>query len=292
MASRPMPTVPGVRHRDVEANGVRLHVAEAGEGDPLVLIHGWPQHWYEWRDLIPPLAEGHRVICPDLRGFGWSEAPAGGYDRETLARDVLALLDELGADRVSVVGHDWGGWIGFLMAIFEPDRVERLIVLNVAHPFGRMGATGPLNLWRLWYQVPIAAPLVGPHTVRLVAELQSHPVASWIGAGPGAWTDEERRIFLDQLREPERARASTSLYRSFLTQDGPRMASGRYRRMGLTVPTLLVRSTGDRVVADAFVTGFEPYADDMRLERVPEVGHFIVDEAPGLVLDLMRSFGL
>jgi pimeloyl-ACP methyl ester carboxylesterase len=288
--SRPLPEVPGVRHADVHANGVRLHVAEAGEGDPLVLLHGWPQHWWMWREVIGPLAESHRVICPDLRGFGWSDAPPGDYDKETLARDMLALLDELGVERAGVMGHDWGGWTGFLMALFAPERVERLLAINIAHPFPSRSPSVPLAFWRLWYQVPIAAPVAGPHVVRLLASLQRHPVAAWIGIGPDAWSDEERRVFLDQLEEPARARASAALYRTFMVREVPRVLSGRYGRMRLTVPTLLVRSTGDQVVADAFVRGFEPYAADMRLERVPGYGHFVVDEAPELVVERARSF--
>lgn len=288
---RPMPDVPGVRHSDVSANGVRLHVAEAGEGAPLLLIHGWPQHWYEWRELIPPLAERHRVICPDLRGFGWSEAPRGPYDKETLARDMLALLDELGLDRVRVVGHDWGGWAGFLMALFAPERVERLIALNIAHPFGPSDTLrAAASMWRFWYQGAVSLPVVGPRFVRLLGTLPRHPVTRFVGGSPGPWNNEETRIFLDQFLEPDRAAATTALYRTFVLRELAWQVSGRYRRLRLTVPTRLIWSTGDQVIREPIVTGFEPYADDMTLERVPDGGHFIVDEVPELVLARVRAF--
>src|ERR1700710_1360374 len=104
--------VAGVTHRDVVVDGVRLHVAEAGDGDgpPLLLLHGWPQHWWSWRHLIPQLAQTHRVIACDLRGWGWSSAPPGDYAKATFARDVLALLDAEGLERVTLMGHDWGGY--------------------------------------------------------------------------------------------------------------------------------------------------------------------------------------
>src|SRR5438034_483714 len=105
--ARPMPEVKGVRHRMLKVGDVDLHLAEAGEGSPLLLLHGYPQHWYVWRELIPDLARHNHVLVPDLRGFGWSEAPREGYDKETLMRDVLALLDQLGIERVPVAGHDW-----------------------------------------------------------------------------------------------------------------------------------------------------------------------------------------
>ena len=87
-----MPPVPGVEHRDVAVNGVRLHVAEAGVGPPLILLHGWPQHWWCWRRLMLRLAEDYRVLAPDLRGWGWSEAPRDNYAKDTFAADILTLM--------------------------------------------------------------------------------------------------------------------------------------------------------------------------------------------------------
>src|SRR5215212_4961379 len=114
--SRPLPLVEGVTHRDVDTPRLRFHVAEAGpaDGDPVLMLHGWPQHWYMWRHQIPVLSERFRVIVPDMRGFGWSEAPPRGYDKRELAEDFISLMDELDLDRVCVMGHDWGGWCGFL----------------------------------------------------------------------------------------------------------------------------------------------------------------------------------
>src|SRR5437762_1306670 len=110
---QPMPELPGVEHRFVDLDGLRIHIADAGEGDPLVLLHGWPQNWWSWHRLIPPLAERYRVIALDTRGSGWSDAPNGGYDKETMAADVVGVLDQLGLDRVRMIGHDVGGYLGF-----------------------------------------------------------------------------------------------------------------------------------------------------------------------------------
>src|SRR5689334_10886927 len=115
------PALAGVTHRWVEANGVKLHVAESGQGEPLLLLHGWPQHWYMWRKQIPELAKRYRVIAPDLRGFGWSDAPEASYEKERLADDILALLDVMQLPRVRLMAHDWGGWVGFLMCIRAPE---------------------------------------------------------------------------------------------------------------------------------------------------------------------------
>ena len=93
-----LPALAGVTHRTVDVDGLAVHVAEAGDGPPLVLLHGWPQHWWCWRHVVPLLAPSYRLVMPDLRGHGWTAAPAGGYDKEQLATDLLALLDQLGIE--------------------------------------------------------------------------------------------------------------------------------------------------------------------------------------------------
>src|SRR5271157_6121253 len=107
-AQIPIPSVAGMSHRTVDIGGLGLHVAEGGEGPPVLLLHGWPQHWYVWRGVAPGLAADHRVICPDLRGFGWSDAPPGDYAKATLAGDIIGLLDAMELDRVDLIAHDWG----------------------------------------------------------------------------------------------------------------------------------------------------------------------------------------
>jgi pimeloyl-ACP methyl ester carboxylesterase len=278
--SRPLPHVDGVTHRHVAARGVSFHVAEAGDPDapPVVLLHGWPQHWFMWRHLIPRLAEGHRVIAIDLRGFGWSSAPSGRYDKETLRDDVLAVLDALGVERFSLAGHDWGGWVGFLVCLRAPERVERFLALNIAHPWQRLGLPNLGSYWRQWYMWALASPLLGPVVARRLPDL---PPRQMQRLGFRGWTAAETEAFLGQLREPPRARATQLLYRSFVLLDLPRAILGRYGR--LRTPTLLVFGTDDQILREHHVS--DPDADDMRVELVPGVGHFIVDEAPDLVAD-------
>ena len=160
MAGEP-PELPGVRHEYLNVGALRMHVALAGDDDapPLLLVHGWPQHWWEWRHVIPTLAERFRVIAPDLRGFGWSEAPTGGYDKEQLASDLLALLDTLAIERVTWIGHDWGGWTGFLAALRAPERFERMLALCIPHPWVKVGL-GRLAVL-LSYQGTVSLPYAG-----------------------------------------------------------------------------------------------------------------------------------
>ena len=157
---RPLPQLPGVEHRFVDTARLRVHVAEAGSGEPLVLQHGWPQHWLAWRKLIPELAESYRVICPDLRGLGWSDAPPQGYEKEQMASDLLALLDALELDRVRLVGHDWGGFAGFLACLRAPERFERFCCLGITTPWLRVSSS-PAAFAKTAYQPLLATPGLG-----------------------------------------------------------------------------------------------------------------------------------
>jgi pimeloyl-ACP methyl ester carboxylesterase len=281
---RLQPEVDGVRHRFVEANGVRFHVAEAGPadapGDPVLMLHGWPQNWFEWREIIPRFADHRRVICPDLRGLGWSDAPPRGYDKETFAADIVALLDALEVDRVDFIGHDWGGWAGFLLCLFHPERVRRFVALNISHPWTRFNVRGALSFWRFWYATLVSLPVAGPWVMRSVGRVGG---ALQRRADIPGWGEREREVFLGQFAEPERASATAQIYRTFLGTDLPRALRGRYRSYRLSTPTLLLYGADDQVVRPQNLEGWEPYADDMRVEFVPGISHFIADEAPELV---------
>jgi pimeloyl-ACP methyl ester carboxylesterase len=275
-----LPRVTGVEHRFVQAGGVRLHVAEAGAGDPVVLLHGWPQHWYCWRQVMPRLAGEHRVLCPDLRGFGWSDAPRSSYTKDELAGDVIALFDALELDRVRLVGHDWGGFIGFLVALRAPERIRDLLAFSIVHPWASRPRAAMLpRLPLLAYQPLVAAPFLGPLAQRMP---QFYDAIFALAGGSRVWSAEERDTFADVLREPARAEAASRLYRTFLVRELPAILRGSYARQRLTVPTRLVIGHSDPVVTAAGVHGFEAHADDMTVEFV-DGGHFLPEERPEAV---------
>jgi len=119
-------------HHAALVNGIRLHYVRAGAGDPVVLLHGWPQTWYMWRKIIPSLAEHYTVIAPDLRGFGESSKPIDGYDKKTVAEDIHQLVRKLGFEKIFLVGHDMGGPTAYAYAWAHPGEVRRLVILDVA----------------------------------------------------------------------------------------------------------------------------------------------------------------
>ena len=279
-----VPAVPGVTHREVHTGEVRLHVAEAGQGEPLLLLHGWPQHWWSWRRLIPALSGEYRVIAPDLRGWGWSEAPPGDYAKSVFAADVLALLEAEGIDRVRIVGHDWGGYAAFLLALDHPERVERFVALDIPPP----GMVRPrprhaaLPLF-FSYQALLATPVVGERTLTAGNGFIRRLIR--LGSGSGmTWTDAELDIYAGVLREPARARATSACYRTFLTRE--LVASVRGSSRDLEVPALLVMG-GDSILRR--IVAPEPRRN-LRVESIPGAGHFLPEEAPDEVLELARPF--
>jgi pimeloyl-ACP methyl ester carboxylesterase len=277
-----LPRLDGVTHRTVVARGLRFHVAEAGSGDPVVLVHGWPQHWWMWRHVVPLLAPHARLVMIDLRGFGWSDAPPGGYDKQTLADDVLAVLDALGLDRVRLMAHDWGAWSGFLACLAAPERFAAFLALGCPRPAGRRSARQLREIWRFAYQVAIASPLLGR---RLVADPRF--IERTIMAGSvrrGAFTPEDLRAFAAPLAEADRARASVHLYRTFLAREVARSPRGRLR-----VPTRIMVGSRDPAIPAVLLDGAQDDGDDVSIEIVPECGHFVPEEHPQLVAERARD---
>jgi pimeloyl-ACP methyl ester carboxylesterase len=282
------PSLPGVTHRYVVARGMRVHVAEAGSGPAIVLQHGWPQHWYAWHAIIPVLAERFRVICPDMRGFGWTDAPAGGYDKDELAKDLLAVCDALGVEQFALAGHDWGGYVAFIVAMRWPARVDRLVMLNTGHGFVKVD----LRLLRaqlgFWYMPIIGTPGLGPALVRRGGIVRA--IVGWAHPGGVPWDAATWAMYLAPLREHARAHATQRLYGRFVAREFPSVLLGRWKRMRLTVPTLFLHGAADRVLRPDFLRGYQPYADDFRLEILPGVGHFLCDQEPERVAHHMLAF--
>jgi pimeloyl-ACP methyl ester carboxylesterase len=265
-----------------------MHVAEAGEGSPLLLLHGWPQHWWIWRKVIPALAGEHRLICPDLRGFGWSEAPPGPYEIQEFADDMVALLDELGLDQVDLIGHDWGGYTGFLLCLGAPERIRRYLALGIVHPWFEPPKPSPATLQRSAYQFILATPGLGtsvlqhvPGFVKLVLCRGDHPSLSW--------SEEELDCYAQSFRSRDHALAASHVYRSFLTRELTRLKKGHYRSQRSSVPTRILAGEADPVVRADILAGYEPYADDMSVETVERCGHFIAEERPDLVIERARE---
>jgi len=284
-----MPHVADVRHRYVSARGVRFHVAESGPADaePIVLVHGFPQHWYAWRHVLPRLAERHRVLALDLRGFGWSEATRHGYSVGNMADDVIAVLDELGISRVALVGHDWGGWIGFAAALRHPERVSALVSVNMTHMWPVQRRVLP-NLWRMWHTAFVEHPQLGRLVLRRTG-FAGFLLQHWSGDA-GLWEREDVRGYRDLLRDPVRARAGEQMNAAYVWREIFGHPRGRYRKARLRVPTLIIGGERDVVIPPAVLAGGERHVEELRVAVVPGAGHLLPEERPEVVAEEVLKF--
>ncbi len=274
-----LPELAGVRHEFVDAGGLRMHVAVAGpEGaPPVLLLHGWPQNWFAWRHVIPSLAERFRVIAPDLRGHGWSDAPQDGYSKEGLASDLLALLDALAIDRVSWVGHDWGGWIGFLAALRRPARFQRMLALAIPHLWGD---ASPRQLAAvLGYQVPISSPMLG----RRIADPMVRRILQ-VGRGRDRLSEAEVQIFAAHIP----ARVTVAMYRTYLTSELLPVVRGRYADSVLEVPTTVFTGAGD-LITHGIGAGPVPGQSQLSVQVLDGVAHWIPEQRPQQIIEWVTS---
>jgi pimeloyl-ACP methyl ester carboxylesterase len=279
------PAIAGARRSRVQARGVDFHLTEAGppDGLPVLALHGWPQHHYEWRDLLADPPEGLRIIAPDLPGYGWSGPPPHRWQKEEVVTDVLALLDQLGLQRVVLVGHDWGGWIGHLLALRAPERFSAFLALNIIHPWNKPGAMLP-HLWRFYYQ-----PLIAFLGERLQRDTEfTYRAIRGSLFDPSRVSREDVRWFSERFRDPVCARAGAETYRTFLLHEIPASVRHGERRRS-SVPTRVVFGAQDVALHWSLASAGTARADDYQLELVPDCGHFIADELPGLVRERLLT---
>ncbi len=280
-------------HRDVSANGIRLHVAEAGTGPLVLLLHGFPEFWWSWRHQLVGLADaGFRVVAPDLRGYGASDKPPRGYDAVTLAADVAGLVRALGERDAMIVGHDWGGVLAWTVGTLHPRVVRRLAVLDAPHPLRLRSAlvTDPRG------QLRASRYAFGFQTPRLAESLLTRDDARYVGelferwSGP-AWARtadyaEAVRRCREAILIPKTAHCALEYYRwmlrSVVRPDGLRYAKSLSEPV--TAPTLQLHGGLDGSVLPRTALGSGRYvaaAYEWRL--LDGVGHFAHQEAPDRV---------
>ncbi|HET7476736.1 MAG TPA: alpha/beta hydrolase [Dermatophilaceae bacterium] len=274
----PLPEAPGFEHFVVETPGLRTHVATIGEGDPVVLLHGFPQHWWQWHAVAPVIAAaGYRVICPDLRGAGWTVADDPRVERETRLRDLLALLDALHIERARLVSHDMGAITALQLTYDHPERVRAAVQLAVPPFFMTFSprlAPGFRHLPRfIWHRR--GASLRGVFSEEYVA----HPM-----------TDATVEAHLAPMRRAGIDGAVRPLTRGMVLPEAMRLARGVYRRRRLTVPTLVVFGRRDYPWTDEILGRVcrnpQRYADRVEFASVDDAAHFVTDDAPAAVADL------
>jgi pimeloyl-ACP methyl ester carboxylesterase len=255
-----------------------------------MLVHGFPQNWWQWHGLIGPLAaDGYRMLCPDLRGAGWSSAPRSRYLKNDMADDLAGVVDRLGVGPVKLVAHDWGGPVAFIMMLRYPAKVSGFFGLNTVGPWASPDLTMIRHLWRFWYQIPISLPVIGPRVIAHPRSRYSRMLVSWVGAG-FTLPDDDLEMYGECMREPGHAVAGSRWYRTFQTTEVLRWLRGEFDDARVDVPVRWLHGTGDPVITPDLLRGYAERIPDFELELVDGVGHWIVEQRPELVLDRLRKF--
>jgi pimeloyl-ACP methyl ester carboxylesterase len=274
-------------HHTASVNGIKLHYVIGGHGDPVVLLHGWPETWYAWHPVMPALAKRYTVIAPDLRGLGDSSKPLTGYDGKTVAEDIHQLVTQLGFKTTFLVGHDIGTQVAYSYTAAHPTEVKRLVVMELTIPGFAPPGRPPL-WWALFHQTPdVPEALVqGKELIYL----------SWfyhnLAYNPAAITQADINEYVSHYSAPGGMRAGFEYYRAF-PQDA--IQNMNYSRIKLTMPVLAlgggyIPTFGGNITMPTIVYGMQQLAQNVQGIKVPNSGHFIPEERPDFVIKMLDNF--
>jgi len=268
-------------HHMASVNGIQMHYVIGGQGDPIVLLHGWPQTWYEWRHVIPALARNYTVIVPDLRGLGDSSKPITGYDGKTVAEDIHQLVEQLGFKDIFLVGHDLGALVAYSYTAAHPSEVRGLVILDVPIT----GFSPALNSTRLWH-IPF-------HMVRDIPETlvegKEREYLTWFYSNysynPAAITKEDIDEYVSHYSAPGGMRAGFEYYRAFPI-DAEQIKE--YSKAKLPMPVLALG--GEYSFGSAALDSMKSLATDVHGGIVPLSGHWIAEEQPEFLIEQLVNF--
>ncbi|GLW63539.1 hydrolase [Actinomadura rubrobrunea] len=273
--------------RHAEVNGVRLHYVAGGAGEPLVLVPGWPETWWEYRKVMPALAERYRVIAVDLRGMGGSSKPAGGFDKKTMAADIRALARRLGHERINIAGHGIGSMVAFAHAANHPEATRRLALLNTTHidesyyDFRIMPPPDEPPPHRWW----LAFNIVPDFPVKLLAGRYRLMIDYMFGLSltdPRAVTDRDREVYARAYDSPEAIRACQGWFQAYQKDIADFASYGR-----LTVPVL---GLAYGPFYEYMSKVLPQQAEDVRVVEVANTRNYLVEEQPQAVVDAFVDF--
>jgi pimeloyl-ACP methyl ester carboxylesterase len=270
---------------------VGLHVVEAGDGPPIVLLHGFPEFWYSWRRQLPALAAGSfKAIAPDLRGFNRSDRPPGvhSYRQSALVADVAGLIEQLAGGQADVIGHDWGGVVAWRLVAMRPELVHRLVVMNAALPaaYARELRRSPAQWLRSWYAFMFQLPWLPEFACRrnnfaaLEQAWRTQPVH------PGAFTPDDIAEYKHAFSGPDALTGPLNYYR----------AAFRHRQdmfgppQQIAAPTMLIWGERDPFATLQLITGLEEWIPQIRIERIPDASHWVQNDVPDRVNELLLDF--
>jgi epoxide hydrolase 4 len=277
-----------LREGYADVGDVRLHYVEAGSGPLIVLLHGFPEFWFGWRLQIAPLAAaGFRVVAPDTRGYNLSSRPNGvaAYAADRMADDIRGLIQELGYESAMLVGHDWGGTIAWTMAMKHPDVVDRLAILDAAHPNKlQKGLFKPRQFVRSWYFFFFALPWLPE---RIVSARRFRFFQRFLRDARPAYTPEEMDRYVEAWSQPGAATAMINYYRCSV-----RPPKGTKQQVSqVSAPTLVIWGQRDRFLGPTLA---EPDRKEVPnlvgVERLPDASHWVHHDEAERLTQLLIDF--
>lgn len=281
----------GIRHERIRGDGIDLHVARAGEGSPVILLHGFPEHWISWRHQVAPLVEaGFSVWMPDLRGYNLSERPAGRdpYHLRRLVEDVACLVRATGYPRAHLGGHDWGGIIAWTFAGAHPELLDRLIIFNAPHVriYLEKVWRSP-QLFRSWYVLFFLLPGLPERALTARNFRAVRDMFRRTPARAGTFSEEAIEQYVRALSLPGALTAALNYYRAALLSPGG-LELARAARS--EAETLVLWGERDLALDLRLLEGLERVAPRVRVHRIPSSGHWVQNEAPEEVNRVLLAF--
>ncbi len=278
-------------HQFIETNGIRLRVVQAGpaEGPLVILLHGFPEFWYSWRRQIPYLASaGYRVWAPDQRGYNLSDKPDGitEYTIDLLAADVIGLMDAANQKQAFLVGHDWGAAVAWWVAAKYPDRLAKMVVLNVPHGavMKKHLRRNLAQLRRSWYMFFFQVPWL-PETLARLQNWNIPAQALKDSSRPGTFTNSDLDQYRQAWSQPKAYRSMLNWYRAIIQKPPTPPANPR-----ITVPTLLIWGAQDRFLGLEMAQPSIDLCYDGRLVFIEEATHWVQHEEAERVNELIDTF--
>jgi len=275
-------------HDTIHTNGIKLHYVTQGEGPLMLFLHGFPEFWYSWRHQIPEFATDHKVVALDLRGYNESDKPEAqsAYVMAEFMKDVKGVIEGLGYDRCLLVGHDWGGAIAWSFAYAYPELVDRLVILNLPHPakFAE-GLRTPQQLLRSAYIFFFQIPLLPELLIQLNDYQVLETAFKGMAVNKNAFSDEDIEAYKNAFARRDTLTAALNYYRNVFAQGLTSRDWGI-----LTTPTLMIWGEADTALGKELTYGTEKYVQDFRIRYIPHCSHWVQQEQPQLVNQLIRDF--
>jgi pimeloyl-ACP methyl ester carboxylesterase len=269
--------------------GIRLHYVEAGEGPLVVLLHGFPEFWYSWRNQIGPLAQaGYHVVAPDMRGYNLSDKPVGWrkYNADPLAHDIAGLIRHFGDERAYLVGHDWGAAVAYMTAMRHPELLEKLAILNVPHTERMLSGFRTLRqLRKSWYMFFFQLPWL-PERM-FARDNLAFAKRSLRADSPGSFSDADLERYEQAWSQPGALTGMLNYYRAAL-RHSPRTAMAQL--VPIETETLVIWGMRDRHLGSELAEPLPQWVPNVRVERIPDATHWVQHDAPERVNELLVEF--